>query len=88
VTAVAAVHVYRRSGCGFCMRLERQLAATPLPVRYHDIWADEEAAAFVRTHNRGHETVPTVAVGSRVLTNPSLREVEAAVADEAPHLLT
>jgi glutaredoxin len=88
VDAVDAVDVYRRRGCGFCMRLERQLDGSRLPVRYHDIWADDEARAFVRAHNRGHETVPTVAVGKCVLTNPSFSEVEAVVADEAPHLLT
>ena len=86
-TKITAIDVYRRDGCGFCWRLERQLAGSGLPVRYHDIWRDDEARAFVRAHNRGNETVPTVAVGGRVLTNPSLREVEAAVADEAPHLL-
>jgi mycoredoxin len=85
--AITAIDVYRRNGCGFCMRLERRLAGTRLPVRYHDIWADDEARAFVRVHNRGHETVPTVAIGTLVLTNPSFGEVEAAVTDEAPHLL-
>lgn len=81
------IQVYRRDGCGFCHRLERQLAESGLPVEYHDIWSDPEARAFVRAHNRGNETVPTVAVGERVMTNPSVRQVVAALADEAPHLL-
>ena len=36
-----------------------------------DIWADDQARRFVRTHNRGNETVPTVVVGDWVATNPS-----------------
>ena len=88
MTGVDAVDVYRRDGCWFCACLERKLAKSGLPVRYHDIWADDEARAFVRAHNRGNETVPTVAVGAVVLTNPSFRDVERLVGDEAPHLIS
>jgi hypothetical protein len=42
-------------------------------VRLHNIWEDDGARDFVRRHNRGNETVPTVAVGAEVVTNPSPR---------------
>lgn len=46
-----------------------------MPTEDHDIWADEDAAAFVRAHARGNETVPTVDVAGTVLVNPSAGEV-------------
>jgi hypothetical protein len=35
-----------------------------------DIWSDPGAAAFVRGHADGNETVPTVDVAGTVLVNP------------------
>ena len=40
-----------------------------------DIWSDPEAAAFVRGHADGNETVPTVDVAGTVLVNPPARRV-------------
>jgi dienelactone hydrolase len=41
-----------------------------------DIWADREAAAFVRTTNEGgNEVVPTVVIDGIPHTNPDPREV-------------
>ena len=69
------VVVYWRPGCGFCSGLFRGLEAAGVPVEKVDIWEEPEAAAFVRTHARGYETVPTVDVAGQVLVNPSAREV-------------
>lgn len=74
----AAIVVYRRSGCGFCAALRRQLRRAGVPTVERDIWADPDAAAFVRRHAGGNETVPTVAIGGTVLVNPSARQVVAA----------
>jgi glutaredoxin len=84
---VTALDFYWRPGCGFCLLLERRLTKLGLPMRMHNIWLDDAAAAFVRTAARGHETVPTVAVGTTALVNPSAPRVVAVLADEAPHLL-
>lgn len=73
--ATPTVQVYWRTGCWFCSSLRRQLAEAGLVTEEHDIWADPDAAAFVRSHARGNETVPTVAVGDVVMVNPSPREV-------------
>ena len=43
----------------------------------HNIWEDPEAAAVVRSHARGNETVPTVVIDGVGLVNPSAREVTA-----------
>jgi hypothetical protein len=53
-------------------------------VELRNIWVDDEARAFVRRHNRGNETVPTVVVGSAVWTNPDVRTVTEAVRAPAP----
>jgi hypothetical protein len=55
-------------------------------VEYHlaNIWDDPTAAAFVRSVARGHETVPTVSVGTVSLVNPSVHDVLAAAATHAP----
>ncbi len=82
-----AIDLYWRPGCGFCMALERGLGRYDLPVRRHNIWEDPEAAGFVRSHAGGNETVPTVAIGSRVLVNPRPREVLEVMAEETPDLL-
>jgi mycoredoxin len=50
-----------------------------------NIWADEDAAAFVRSVARGNETVPTVMVGDVSLVNPSTRQVLAALDPAASH---
>lgn len=82
-----AVVVFWRPGCGFCSSLLYQLEETDLPVAKVNIWEDPRAAATVRSIAGGNETVPTVVVGEAAMVNPSLRQVLAAVADQAPHLL-
>jgi mycoredoxin len=79
--ATATVDVYWRPGCGFCAALFRGLRQAGLPFREIDIWEDPEAAAFVRAHARGNETVPTVDVAGTVLVNPPAGRVVALAAE-------
>lgn len=72
--------VYWRPGCPFCLALRVGLRLTRTPHALVDVREDAEASAFVRRHNGGDELVPTVAVGDRVLSNPSVREVRRALA--------
>jgi glutaredoxin len=74
------VVVYRRPGCGFCVALAFGLRRRGVSYRSVDIWQDPSAAAFVREHARGFETVPTVVVAGRVLVNPSAGQVAALAA--------
>jgi mycoredoxin len=69
------VVLYWRRGCMFCALLRRKLRRAGLEWTERDIWADPDAAAFVRVHAGGNETVPTVAVGDVVLVNPSIGQV-------------
>jgi glutaredoxin len=69
------VEVFWRPGCPFCLVLRTGLVLRGVRPTWRNIWEDLEAAAFVRAHNQGNETVPTVRIGSTVLTNPSARTV-------------
>lgn len=80
----AEVVVYWRPACGYCMGLRRQLDRAGVPHRLVDIWSDPEGAAVVRAVARGNETVPTVVIGPVGLVNPSIHEVLAVAATEAP----
>lgn len=69
--ADGAIVVYWRPGCPFCARLRRGLGPQRRHAIWINIWADEDAAAFVRSVNDGNEIVPTVMVGADdVWTNP------------------
>ncbi len=72
--------VYTRPGCPFSAKLRAKLARARIPYTKVDIWQDPEAAALVRSVNDGNELVPTVRVGDVFLSNPSLRDVKAALA--------
>ena len=81
---MADVIVYWRPGCGFCMRLDRSLTEAGVSYDRRNIWEDEEAATFVRSVNRGNETVPTVVIAGEALTNPLPAEVLARLGIEPP----
>ncbi|MGB7449113.1 MAG: glutaredoxin domain-containing protein [Ornithinimicrobium sp.] len=65
-----AVVVYWRPGCSYCARLRRSLGARAEKAIWVNIWQDAEASEFVRQHNAGNETVPTVVIDGEIVTNP------------------
>lgn len=73
------VVVYWRKGCPFCKRLQLVLGRRARDVVWVDVWADDEASAFVRSVNGGDEVVPTVVIAGTPHTNPTPREVLAAL---------
>jgi glutaredoxin-like protein len=73
--------LYWRPGCPYSLRLRVRLRLSGIPFEPVNIWADAEAAAVVRAVNHGDELVPTVRIGrDRYLSNPSFRQVRAALA--------
>ncbi|GHD07935.1 glutaredoxin domain-containing protein [Zhihengliuella salsuginis] len=54
------VVVFWRPGCTFCLRLMWTLRARLGDVYWVNIWKDDDAAARVRSINKGNETVPTL----------------------------
>ena len=75
------VTVYYRPGCGHCLRLRASLGSRARRARWIDIWADPDAAAYVRSVNGGDATVPTVVLDGVPHTNPSPARVRTALAD-------
>jgi hypothetical protein len=65
------------------MTLRLGLRLTRTPHVLVNVQDDPDASAFVKRHNGGNELVPTVAVGDRVLSNPSVREVRQALSSGA-----
>lgn len=64
------VVIFWRPGCVYCMRMMASLGRTRRKAQWVNIWRDAEAASFVREHNDGNETVPTVILRDGVYTNP------------------
>jgi mycoredoxin len=73
------VTLYWRPGCMFCLRLRLVLRWHRLSVHQVNIWADPDAAAFVRSVADGNEIVPTVVVDGHPIVNPAPRQVVAAL---------
>lgn len=67
--------VFWRPGCPFCLKLRVGLRLRGVRATWRNIYSDPEAAEIVRAHNGGNETVPTVRIGTTVLTNPSAATV-------------
>ena len=76
-----AVTVYVKPGCPYAAKLRTRMRLARLPYRAVRFSDDPEGAAAVRAHHpEGWEVSPTVVVGGRYLTNPSVREVREAMA--------
>lgn len=81
-----SVTMYSTTWCGYCNRLKSQLNREGIGYSEVNIEEDPASASFVESVNNGNQTVPTVVVvpnggGEQVvMTNPSLRQVQAALA--------
>jgi mycoredoxin len=71
--------VYWRPGCPYSARLRVGLRLARIPFDAVNIWENAEAATIVRSVNDGDELVPTVRIGERFMSNPSVRDVRAAI---------
>ena len=80
------LRVFWRPGCSYCERLFRVLEREGIRHERHDIWRDETARGVVAALNGGNETVPTVVVGDRALTNPGPDDLVALLRAEYPEL--
>ena len=76
--------MYTTSWCGFCRRLQIQLDQEGILYEVIDIERQPEAATIVEAANNGNRTVPTLAyTDGSTQTNPSLKQVQAKIADLA-----
>lgn len=77
-----SLEVYWRPGCVYCANLRRALKRHGAIAIWHNIWEDDGARMFVADANGGNETVPTVRIGGRTLTNPSWSQLAALLGEE------
>jgi len=79
--------VYWRPGCLYCSLLRTRLGRVRSRPVWVNIWADDDAAQFVRSANGGNEVVPTVLLDGVAYTNPDPAEIRVALEERAggPH---
>ena len=87
-TDPSPVIVYWRPGCPFCSGLRRRLRQLGVRTTEINIWQDPAAAAVVRSHAGGNETVPTVVIGDTAMVNPTGPDVLDAVRRLAPEAVS
>ncbi|GAA2131521.1 mycoredoxin [Kitasatospora kazusensis] len=81
-----SVTMYSTTWCGYCNRLKSQMDRAEIGYTVINIEEDPASASFVESVNNGNQVVPTVIVepvggGERVvMTNPSLKQVQTALA--------
>jgi mycoredoxin len=81
--------MYSTPWCGYCHRLKSQLDRAGIAYDVVDIEQDPAAAEYVMSVNGGNQTVPTVRIvptsggDEIVLTNPSIAQVQTALAGTA-----
>ncbi len=73
--------VYGRPGCLFCAPLRLRLRLARIPFHAANIGRTRSPQTSWRTHDGGDELVPTVQIGSAVLSNPRVSDVRRALAD-------
>jgi mycoredoxin len=76
-----AVIVYTTTWCGYCKRLKRQLDELGIDYREVDVDENPEYGDRIIAFTGGYRTVPTVDVDGRLLVNPLVSEVRAAVGE-------
>lgn len=74
--------VYGADWCPLTTNVREHLEHRGIPYEYIDIDEDRDAAKWVAEQNGGKEKKPTIRVGDKVLSVPSNRELDRAIAGE------
>lgn len=72
--------MYTTAWCGHCRRLKRQLDEAGIGVREVDVDVERHHDARIKAATGGYRTVPTLEINGKLLVNPTVAEVEAALA--------
>ncbi len=73
------VTIYSTTWCGHCRRLKRQLDDAGIGYEEIDIDEHEHFADRIVAATGGYRTVPTLQIGDRLLVNPTVPQVRAAL---------
>lgn len=74
------VTMYSTTWCGYCRRLKRQFDEAGIAYEEVDLDVHQHFGDRIVEATGGFRVVPTVEIGDRLLVNPSLREVQSALA--------
>lgn len=74
------ITVYSTTWCGHCKRLLRQLEEAQIAFRVVDLDEHPEHGGRIEAKTGGYRTVPTLDIGGDLLVNPTIVEVQAALA--------
>ena len=74
------VEVYGTDWCGLTQSFRNDLQAADVPFEYRDIDRDSDAEGDLIELNGGKRKFPLVVVGDKAMKNPSLEELDAALA--------
>jgi mycoredoxin len=75
------VIMYTTEWCGHCHRLKRQLDEAGIEVTEVDIGHSQEHDARIRAAAGGYRVVPTIEIHDKLLVNPTIAEIRAALAE-------
>ena len=70
------IQVYGTHWCGVTFGLREYLTNSRIPYEYYDIEQDQHADEFVLAMNDGRRRFPLIVVEERVLTSPTLNELQ------------
>ncbi|HYP07557.1 MAG TPA: glutaredoxin family protein [Bryobacteraceae bacterium] len=76
------VKVYGADWCGPTRRLMMHLDDLGVAYDYIDVEHDEAASQWVKDQNGGKEKKPTVDIGGKILTSPSMQKLEEVLREE------
>ena len=81
VTQMATpITVYSTTWCGHCKRLLRQLREADIAFQLVDLDQQPEYGRRIEAKTGGYRTVPTLDIGGDLFVNPSIDEVQEALA--------
>jgi len=70
------IQVYGTDWCGLTFGVREYLTNSRIPYEYYDIEQDQHADQFVVAMNDGRRRFPMIVVEERVLTRPTLNELQ------------
>jgi mycoredoxin len=74
------ITVYSTTWCGHCKRLLRQLEDADIAFRIVDIDDEPQHGDRIEAKTGGYRTVPTLEIGGELFVNPTIAEVQEALA--------
>ncbi len=70
------IQVYGTDWCGVTFGVREYLTNSRIPYDYHNIEQDQDADEFVRAMGDGRRRFPLIVLEERVLTSPTLNELQ------------